>query len=266
VFKIVVASAAIESGKYTPQSKIANPSKFKLPGTNTYVFNSGEGKCGGKTTVTIADALRFSCNVPFAQLGIALGQDRIRSQAQLFGFGKSIEIPMSATPSVYPSGMDESQTGLSSFGQFDVRVTPMQMAMVSAAVANGGSLMQPNLIENVQSSTLSVLLQPQPKVFSQPISAKTAELVKKMMVGAVATGVSSNAQISGVKVAGKTGTAQNGKDAPFTLWFTGFAPADDPRVAVAVVVEDGGGMGQRGFGNLLAAPIAQKVMKAVLRK
>ena len=266
VFKIIVASAAIESGKFTPESKIPNPSKFKLPGTNTYVYNSGEGKCGGKTTVSIADALRFSCNVPFAQLGISLGQDRIRSQAELFGFGKNIEIPMSATPSVYPSGMDDAQTGLSAFGQFDVRVTPLQMAMVSAAVANGGSLMQPNLIENVQSSTLSVLLQPQPKVFSQPISAQTAKLVKNMMVGAVATGVSSNAQIDGVKVAGKTGTAQNGKGQPYTLWFTGFAPADNPQVAVAVVIEDGGGMGQSGFGNLLAAPIARKVMKAVLRK
>jgi peptidoglycan glycosyltransferase len=265
-FKLVVAAAAFESGKYSPQSMINNPRKFKLPGTNTYIYNSGEGKCGGASKVSIADALRFSCNIPFAQLGIALGQDRLRSQAQLFGFGKSIDIPIRSSASVFPENLDAAQTGLSSFGQFDVRVTPLQMAMVSAAIANGGSEMKPNLIENVQSSTLAILSQPQPQVYSQPISKQTAALIKEMMVNAVAHGVSSNAQISGVKVAGKTGTAQNGAKQPYTLWFTGFAPADNPQVAVAVVIEDGGGMGQSGFGNLLAAPVARKVMKAVLRK
>ena len=266
VFKVVVASAAFESGKYTPESQIPNPAKFKLPGTNTYVQNSGEGRCGGRSTVSIADALRFSCNVPFAQLGIELGQDRIRSQAELFGFGKTVKIPVTATPSIYPTGMDIAQTGLSAFGQFDVRVTPLQMAMVSAAIANNGVLMKPNLIETVLSPSLAILQQPQPSVFSQPISSETAKRVNQMMVDAVARGVSSNGQIAGVKVAGKTGTAQNGKDQPYTLWFTGFAPADNPRVAVAVVIENGGGMGQNGFGNLLAAPVARKVMQAVLRK
>lgn len=266
VFKLIVASAAFESGKYTPESQIPNPAKFKLPGTNTYVQNSGEGRCGGRSTVSIADALRFSCNVPFAQLGIELGQDRIRSQAELFGFGKTVKIPVTATPSIYPTGMDVAQTGLSAFGQFDVRVTPLQMAMVSAAIANNGVLMKPNLIETVLSPSLAILQQPQASVFSQPISSETAKRMNQMMVDAVARGVSSNGQIAGVKVAGKTGTAQNGKDQPYTLWFTGFAPADNPRVAVAVVIENGGGMGQNGFGNLLAAPVARKVMQAVLRK
>ncbi len=266
VFKIVVATAAIQSGQYTPESKLPNPVKFKLPGTNTYVQNSGEGKCGGKATVSIADALRFSCNVPFAQLGIKLGQDRIRAQAELFGFGKTVKFPMAASASQYPTGMDEAQTALSAFGQFDVRVTPLQMAMVSAAVANKGVLMRPNLIENVQSSNLTVISQPGASVFSQPMAAATAAQVNAMMVGAVARGVSGNAAIKGVTVAGKTGTAQNGSDAPYTLWFTGFAPAENPRVAVAVVIADGGGMGQSGRGNSLAAPVAQKVMQAVLRK
>lgn len=266
VFKLVVAAAAFESGKYTPESQIPNPAKFKLPGTNTYVQNSGEGRCGGRSTVSIADALRFSCNVPFAQLGIELGQDRIRSQAELFGFGKTVKIPVTATPSIYPTGMDVAQTALSAFGQFDVRVTPLQMAMVSAAIANKGVLMKPNLIETVLSPSLAILQQPQASVFSQPISSETAKRVNQMMVDAVSRGVSSNGQIAGVKVAGKTGTAQNGKDQPYTLWFTGFAPADNPRVAVAVVIENGGGMGQNGFGNLLAAPVARKVMQAVLRK
>jgi peptidoglycan glycosyltransferase len=266
VFKILVATAAIESGKYTPESTLPNPVKFQLPGTNVFVQNSGEGKCGGKATVSIADALRFSCNVPMAQLGILLGQDVIRAQAEKFGFGKSVKVPLTITPSVYPSGMDAAQTGLSAFGQFDDRVTVMQVAMMSAAVANGGLMMKPNLVENVLSSNLAALNTPTPQQLGTPMSPTTAAKVRDMMIGAVARGVSSNAQIKGVSVAGKTGTAQNGQGEPYTLWFTGFAPANDPQVAVAVVVANGGGMGQAGRGNSLAAPIAKKVMEAVLRK
>jgi penicillin-binding protein A len=266
VFKILVATAAIESGKYTAESKLPNPVKFKLPGTNTYVQNSGEGKCGGKATVSIADALRFSCNVPMAQLGILLGEDVIRAQAEKFGFGKKLSVPLSITPSVYPEGMDEAQLGLSAFGQFDDRMTVMQVAMMSAAVANNGLLMKPNLIENVLSSNLAALNTPSPSQYGQTMSPETAASVRDMMIGAVARGVSSNASINGVSVAGKTGTAQNGDGEPYTLWFTGFAPADNPQVAVAVVVANGGGIGQAGRGNSLAAPIAKKVMEAVLRK
>jgi peptidoglycan glycosyltransferase len=201
-----------------------------------------------------------------AQLGILLGQDAIRAQAEKFGFGKSIKVPLSVTPSVYPEGMDDAQLGLSSFGQFDDRVTVMQIAMMSAAVANGGMMMKPNLIETVLSSNLAALSTPSPSQLGSPMSTATSAKVRDMMIGAVARGVSSNAQIKGVSVAGKTGTAQNGQGEPYTLWFTGFAPADNPQVAVAVVVANGGGMGQSGRGNTLAAPIAKKVMEAVLRK
>jgi peptidoglycan glycosyltransferase len=265
VFKIIVASTALANG-YKPTDTFPNPAKFLLPGTSTYIYNSGEGKCGGKPRVSIADALRFSCNIPFAQLGLALGQDKIRQQAELFGFGKKVSVPISVTPSTYPSGMDDAQTALSSFGQFDDRVTPMQMAMVSAAIANGGKLMSPTLVNYVQSSTLSILSQTVPSQLATPVTPEVADGVKQMMIGAVSKGVSSNGQIKGVEVAGKTGTAQNGGNLPYTLWFTGFAPANNPKVAVAVVVEDGGGMGQSGFGNLLAAPVARKVMEAVLNK
>ena len=266
VFKVIMATAALESGQYTAESVFPNPQKFQLPGTNVFVNNSGEGKCGGKPTVSIADALRFSCNVPMAQLGIALGQDRIRQQAELFGFGKKVKYPMTSTASVYPENMDDAQVGLSAFGQYDVRSNPLQMAMVSAAIANQGVLMTPNLVENVLSSNLSVLAQSQPNIFSQPMSKETAQSVKEMMIGAVSRGVSGNARVKGVEVAGKTGTAQNGKGEPYTLWFTGFAPADNPEVAVAVVIADGGGQGQGGVGNSLAAPVARKVIEAVLRK
>jgi peptidoglycan glycosyltransferase len=266
VFKILVAAAAIESGKYTAESTLPNPVKYQLPGTNTFIQNSGEGKCGGKATVSIADALRFSCNIPFAQLGVELGQEAIRDQAEKFGFGKTVEIPLRSTASVYPENMDDAQTAMSSFGQFDVRVTPLQIAMMSAAIANNGKIMKPNLIENVVSANLSSLFAPSPQEYASPISESTAAAVRNMMIDAVARGVSSNASIKGITVAGKTGTAQNGKGEPYTLWFTGFAPAENPQVVVAVVIEDGGGQGQGGRGNTLAAPIAKKVIQAVMRK
>jgi peptidoglycan glycosyltransferase len=266
IFKLVVASAAFESGKYSPQSTIANPRKYTLPGTKTVITNSGESSCGGAKRVSIATALKLSCNIPFAQLGIALGQDAIAAQARAFGFGESLNVPLKVTPSVYPMNMDSAQTGLSSFGQFDVRVSPMQMVMISAAIANAGVEMQPYLVDQIFTSNLTLLEEAKPAELRRSITTSTAEQIKKMMVAAVSSGVSSNAQIPGIKVAGKTGTAQNGVGQPYTLWFTGFAPADNPRVAVAVVIEDGGGMGQSGRGNTLAAPIAKRVMQAVLRK
>ena len=266
VFKLVVASAAFESGLYTPQSLLPNPRTYTLPGTTTQITNSGESSCGGAKTVSIATALKLSCNIPFAQLGIALGQEAIAKQAKAFGFGESITIPLKSTSSVYPENMDDAQTGLSSFGQFDVRVSPLQMVMVSAAIANAGVQMKPYLVDQIFTSNLTLLEEAKPTELRRSITTSTAERIKQMMVAAVSSGVSSNAQIPGIKVAGKTGTAENGVGQPYTLWFTGFAPADNPQVAVAVVIEDGGGMGQSGRGNTLAAPIAKKVMQAVLQK
>jgi peptidoglycan glycosyltransferase len=266
VFKLVVASAAFESGKYTPQSTLPNPRRYTLPGTKTTITNSGESSCGGAPTVSIATALKLSCNIPFAQLGIALGQEAIAAQAKKFGFGDSVAIPMKSTASVYPEGMDDAQTGLSSFGQFDVRVSPLQMVMVSSAIANDGIQMQPYLVDQIFTSNLTLLQETKPIELRRSISTSTAESVKNMMIKAVSSGVSSNASIPGVVVAGKTGTAENGVGEPYTLWFTGFAPAKDPKVAIAVVVENGGGMGQSGRGNSVAAPIAKKVMQAVLGK
>ena len=266
VFKLVVAAAAFESGKYSPESTLPNPSKYVLPGTKTTITNSGEGKCGGAKKVSIATALKLSCNIPFAQLGIAIGQDAIAQQAKQFGFGETIFIPLKSTASVYPENLDDSQTALTAFGQFDVRVSPLQMAMISAAIANAGVEMKPYMVDQIFTSNLTVLEQGTPSELRRSITTSTAERIKQMMISAVSSGVSSNAQIKGVEVAGKTGTAQNGVGDPYTLWFTGFAPANEPRVAVAVVIEDGGGMGQSGRGNTLAAPIAKKVMQAVLNK
>jgi peptidoglycan glycosyltransferase len=265
-FKLVVGTAALESGQYTVDSKFPNPTSLTLPQSSTTITNSGGGACGGGKNVTIATAIILSCNIPMAELGRDLGQDAIGAKAADFGFGKELSIPMEVTPSTYPTGMDDAQTMLSSFGQFDDRVTPLQVAMVSAAIANDGQLMQPTLIERIIAPDLTTVEDAEPTVFSTPMSTETADALTAVMVQGVSAGAASNARIEGVDVAGKTGTAQNGGDLPYTLWFTGFAPANDPEVAIAVVLEDGGGMGQSGFGNGLAAPIAKQVLEAVLNK
>lgn len=266
VFKLVVVAAALESGQYTPDSEFPNPLTFQLPGTDTVIRNSGGDDCGGTPTVTIATALRLSCNVPMAELGIELGDTAIREQAEKFGFNTEFDIPLAVEASSYPRGLDDAETAMSAYGQFDVRATPMQMAMVSAAIANGGVVMNPNMVEAITAPNLSPLQSFKPSEFKRAMSAENAATMTEMMVNGVDNGAASNARIDGVRVAGKTGTAENGGDLPYTLWFTGFAPAEDPEFAITVLIEDGGGLGQTGYGNLLAAPVAQQVLEAVLNK
>jgi len=266
VFKLVVVTAALESGKFTPESSFPNPASFQLPGSTSMVTNSGGGTCGSGDTVTIATALRLSCNIPMAELGLQLGDGAIRATAEKFGFNAASSIPLDVTQSKYPASPDAAQTALSAFGQTDVRATPMQMAIVSAAIANGGVAMKPNLVDEILAPNLSPLQTFKPEILQRVMSEQTAATLTQMMVNGVQDGAASNARIDGVEVAGKTGTAENGSSDPYTLWFTGFAPANDPGYAITVLVEDGGGMGQTGFGNLLAAPVAKKVLEAVLKK
>jgi peptidoglycan glycosyltransferase len=263
-FKLVVAAAALESGQFTADSAFPNPARFTLPQTDFEISNADGATCGPGDTATIATAIRLSCNIPMAQLGQQLGNRVIRDQADKFGFNKSVSVPLNSEPSVYPRGLDEPQTMLSAFGQSSVRASPLQMAMVSMAIANGGTLMQPNLVESIVSSDLTTIQSFQPTVFGQPISQNTAASLTQMMVGSVANGAASNATIDGVDVAGKTGTAENGPGEPYTLWFTGFAPANDPQVVVAVVVQNGGGLGQNGTSSRISAPIGRQVLEAVL--
>lgn len=264
-FKLITSSAALESGKYTPSSKFPSPTSYQLPGTSTVIHNADGEFCGAEKTASIATALSLSCNIPFAQLGMKLGDAALRTQAQKFGFGQPLSIPLKVTPSTYPAApLDSAQTAQTAFGQYEDRATPMQMAMVAAAIGNGGVEMKPNLVEKVVSPSLEITQPFTPQELGRPVSDKTASQVKAMMVSSVNSGAARNATIQGVDVAGKTGTAQNGANQPYTLWFTGFAPASNPKVAVAVVVENGGGLGQSGVGNVVAAPIARQVMEAVL--
>jgi peptidoglycan glycosyltransferase len=174
-------------------------------------------------------------------------------------------VPLKVTPSTFPSSPNKPQLAQSSIGQFDVRVTPLQMAMVSAAIANDGELMRPNLIEKVQTADAKLIDAPPPQRLSEAVSPSVADDLTSMMELVVQSGTGTRAQIPGVRVAGKTGTAQVGNGQSPDAWFTSFAPAgDDPKVAVAVVVEDGGGLGDAAYGGTIAAPIAKAVMEAVI--
>ncbi|MCK2030075.1 penicillin-binding transpeptidase domain-containing protein [Microbacterium sp. 22179] len=262
-FKLVVAAAAYASGDFTPDSTLPNPASYTLPGSSNRVSNAWGGTCGGGETVTIAEAIRLSCNIPMAELAVKLGDDAIREMAEKFGYNQSFETPLESTASSYPRALDDAQTALSGFGQGQVTATPLQVAMISAGIANDGLVMNPRMVDQVIGNDLSVVRSYDDTEFGRALEPDIADEVTDAMVASVSTGAAQGARIDGIDVAGKTGTAENGNK-PHTLWFTGFAPADDPAVAVAVVVEDGGGQGQSGSGDTIAAPIAKKVIEAVL--
>ncbi|UNK70862.1 penicillin-binding transpeptidase domain-containing protein [Microbacterium sp. H1-D42] len=265
-FKVVVAAAALASGDWTLESTLPNPARYRLPGTMTDISNAWGGTCGNGPTATLAQALKLSCNIPMAELAVELGDKQIRETAEKFGFNTELDIPLKATESSYPSGLNDAETALTGFGQGQVTATPLQMAMVSAGVGNGGTVMKPRMADAVIGDDFAVHTQFTDEAFDQVLDADDAAALTAVLVEGVESGAATGARIDGVDVAGKTGTAENAEGEPYTLWFTGFAPADDPQVAVAVLVEDGGGKGQSGTGNELAAPIAKKVIEAVLGK
>ena len=258
-FKTITTAAALASGRYTPDSVLPAPDAYRLPNTNTYLHNFAGESCGSGGQITLADALRISCNTAYAQLGVALGADALRHMAEGFGFDRGFSMPLPVTASRFPAHPDKPQTGLSAIGQFDVRITPMQAAMVAAGIANDGTVMKPYLVQEVKAPDLSTIDAASPHVYSRPMSADVANTLTQLMEGVVSNGTGTAAQLPGVAVAGKTGTAQHGDGRPEDAWFISFAPADNPKVAVAVVVPDAGQTG-----GVAAAPIARAVMAAVL--
>jgi penicillin-binding protein A len=264
-FKVVTAAAALSSGKYTETSQVYGGAKLDLPQTTVDLPNDFAGSCGPGDKVDLTRALVISCNTAFGSLGLTLGGDALRAQAQKFGFGDQLTVPMPVTPSQVPQGMNPPQSAQAAIGQFDVRVTPLQMAMVSAGIANKGVMMTPYSVKTVRSPDLSVIDEANPQELSRAVDADVAAQLTRMMQRVVEGGTGTRAQIPGIAVAGKTGTAQQGEGRPPHAWFTAFAPADDPKIAVAVVVEDGGRAGNEAFGGAVAAPIAKAVMESVLR-
>jgi peptidoglycan glycosyltransferase len=260
IFKVIVSAAALASGDYTPDTAVPAPDELTLPGTSTTMENFGGESCNGGADQKLIDALTISCNTAFAQLGIDLGEDRIREMAAGFGItDEGFDMPLKVAPSTLGEIDGDAQLGVSSIGQQDVQLTPMQAAMIAAAVANDGSLMKPYLVDHVTAPDLSVIDRTDPEQMSEPISADVANQLTEMMTSVVDRGTGQRAQIAGVDVAGKTGTAENADEADDHSWFIGFAPADDPKIAVAVFVRNGGSTG-----GDISAPIARSVMEAYL--
>ncbi len=266
VFKIVTASAALSTGVVTESTPIPAPGTMELPDTTVGLPNYDRQPCGPNNTTNLQRAMEISCNTAFGWLGLSLGAGALHEQAAKFGFGEALSVPMRVTPSTVPATMNRPQTAQAAIGQFDVRVTPLQVAMVSAAIANQGAVMRPYLVSQTLASNLDVIGQTEPQRLSQAVSPEIAASLTRMLVATVDEGTGTPAKISGVQVAGKTGTAQQGEGRPPHAWFTSFAPAGDPQVAVAVVVEDGGNAGSEAAGGRLAGPIAKAVMEAVIRR
>ncbi|SDD18428.1 peptidoglycan D,D-transpeptidase FtsI family protein [Auraticoccus monumenti] len=260
-FKLVTAAAALESGM-APDAELDSPELLRLPGTTTDLGNDTD--CGGETT-TLDRALQVSCNTAFANLGVDLGADALRQQAEAFGFGTRHLADLNGVASRFPEAPDDAQTALSAIGQFDVAASPLQMAMVAAAVANDGVVMEPYLVDQVRAPNLSVLRQTRPQELGRAMSAENAAELQQMMVNVVQDGTGTNARLDGIEVGGKTGTAQSDLSRNPFAWFVSAAPMDDPQVAVAVFVEDADIARNDIAGGRLAAPIARAVTEAVVR-
>ena len=263
-FKVIVAAAALQNGR-NPDTLLDCPQAYTPPGTRTALHNFGNESCGA-SKVTMQAALTNSYNTAFAKLGVDLGQSAIRSAAAGFGIGTgdALQTPLRVSPSSLGDIPDTPALAQSSIGQRDVALTPLQAAMIAAAVSNNGVLMTPYLVDRVEAPDLTVLDTTQPKELSTAVSPEVAGQLTQMMRSVVQRGTGRKAQIPGVDVAGKTGTAENAPDQAPHAWFIGFAHQNGKQVAVAVIIEHGGNSGSETTGGEAAAPIARDVMQAVL--
>ncbi|CAM5729621.1 penicillin-binding transpeptidase domain-containing protein [Streptomyces microflavus] len=266
-FKIVTAAAALDARVVKDaEAPTDTPSPYVLPGTRTTLPNEATG-C---EQASLADAIRVSCNTVMAHLGVEVGLEGMVEAAGRFGFNETgLRIPSGVARSNFDTDMSDDQLALSSIGQFNTTATPLQMAMVAAAVANHGDLRVPYLVDRVTTADGDTVQQQGPRSYERAMSPSTAVQLQRMMVDVVENGTGSNAAIDGVKVGGKTGTAQHGIDnsgLPYA-WFISWAQAPDsgrPAVAVAVVVEDASADRADISGGGSAAPIARAVMEAAL--
>jgi peptidoglycan glycosyltransferase len=283
-FKVVIAAAALQAG-YTPETPVPCPRTYTPPQTTRPLPNFNGETCGAEQ-VPFITAFTNSFNTAFAKLAVEhLHEPAVREQAEAFGItDESFSMPLTVSgsqvcsrrndpPAPGPSGCriaDDPALAQSAIGQRSVAITPLQGAMIAAGVANHGQLMRPHLVKQLQAPDLSVLDQTEPEPFDkdhqQTLPAQAAEQLTRMMVSVVDNGTGRTARINGVKVAGKTGTAQNVPGKPPHAWFIGFAPADNPQVAVAVIIENGGTTGSETTGGLAAGPVAKAVMEAVLNR
>jgi peptidoglycan glycosyltransferase len=271
--KVIISAAALSEGDYNPQTIIpAGPTYTPIQGGGFTIRNAVASICPDKT-IALIEALVQSCNTGFAQLGVKLGSDKIKSMAQAFGFedngltlagsdNRTIGVVASHTGAMTgQDGKDDpNAVAQSSIGQLDVKVTPMQGALVAATVANGGDQMKPYLVQKLQAPDLTITNETSPKVLRRPINASVAGQLQQMMVAVVDRGTGTKAKISGFQVGGKTGTAQNGETNGDHGWFIGFVMKDgQPICAVAVFLQNAGP-----GGSSEASRIAGDVMKSVI--
>jgi peptidoglycan glycosyltransferase len=254
VFKMVVASAGLQTGTVTPETEFVDTGSVTLGG---YEVNNFGNKVYGKHT--FAEAFASSINTTFAKLGVDLGADTLAGYAADFGFGERFPWRLGGAKSFFPdpAKMDTAHVAQASIGQGAVLSTPLLMALAASAVANGGKIMKPYIVDQVLSYNGALVDKTSPGVWLSPISAATAATMRDLMIEVVNSGTGTAAALKGVQVAGKTGTAEVANNTSHA-WFAGFAPAEDPKVAVVVLVENGGS------GGSVAAPIARQVIAAAL--
>jgi peptidoglycan glycosyltransferase len=263
-FKVVTTTVGLETGTTSPDQVYPSVASIRLPLSNSELFNFGRSSCGG----TLFQSFTRSCNTTFARLGLDLGEQFPPGMAK---FGIYAEPPLDVAPGAVEStgptpgtfSTDAPRYALAGIGQGDVATTPLQMALVAAAIANNGVIMQPHVADRITDQDDDVIRRITPKAWMTATDPATAQTVKEMMLSVVRSGTGTAAQIPGVDVAGKTGTAQNETGAPHA-WFIAFAPAEDPQVAVAVMVEHGGDFGDEATGGEVAAPIAAELIRLVL--
>jgi peptidoglycan glycosyltransferase len=270
-FKVVTAAAALDSGRFTPASEFDDPGYCVEYGERVFNY-SDQGTPSGYGRVTFAEALENSINSVFCNIGKEIGPDLILDYAERFGFYDEppIELPSDEVQrsGLYDDGRlfrpdDPNQVdpGRLAFGQERLQVTPLQMALVAAGVANDGVVMEPQVVERIVAPDDAVLSRFEPNEWKEAMKPGTAAELQAMMTAVVESGTATVAQIPGVTVAGKTGTAETGREGQNDTWFIAFAPVEDPRVAVAVALSN-----QSGTGGSTAAPIAKAIMEALLRR
>ncbi|MFF8830106.1 penicillin-binding transpeptidase domain-containing protein [Streptomyces sp. NPDC015131] len=268
-FKIVTAAAAMDAGVVTDVNAPTDaPEPYLLPGTRTVLPNEAKG-CG---RASLAYAIRWSCNTVMAHLGVRVGAAGMAEAVGRFGFNDAaLRVPSPVARSNFDTELTTDRLALSAIGQYDTRATPLQMAMVAAAVANGGEIAHPYLVERTTTAGGGTVAQHVRRTYRQAMLPPTALRLQQLMVDAVEGGSGGNAAIPGARVGGKTGTAQHGVSnigTPYA-WFIGWAQAADagrPAVAVAVVVEDASAVRRDISGGDSAAPVARAVMAAALRE
>ncbi|HEX2050771.1 MAG TPA: penicillin-binding transpeptidase domain-containing protein [Actinomycetota bacterium] len=260
--KVITAAAALESGEYEPNARFPDPVELDLPLTDQTLTNFTKTSCAGGGTIDLFTALEVSCDTTFAILGLRL-HDELRAMSERMGFNGAIPFDVATEASSFPEVDDDNAPfrAYAGIGQGDVVATPLQMALVAATVANDGAAPRPRLVREVIDRSGAIVERFAPETLDEAMSSETADEVTEMMVAVVESGTGTNARIEGVDVAGKTGTAQSAEGAAPHAWFIAFAPANDPKIAVSVIVENGGSAGAEATGGLVAAPIARAVIE-----